>query len=102
MKPVKADGADLVEGRVPLEADDGAGGEGHRDHHADGAADDPEAAAAEGDLGEQPLHLLEVAAQGPRDPEQRPDVEDELVTGAVEPAERCAIGQPPFGGTIWR
>ncbi|CAM5473893.1 hypothetical protein SBADM41S_08479 [Streptomyces badius] len=60
-EPGEGRGADLVEGGVPLESDDRAGEQGHRDHHADGAADDAESATAEGDLGQQPLHLAQMA-----------------------------------------
>ncbi|EGJ73035.1 putative ABC-transporter integral membrane protein [Streptomyces sp. Tu6071] len=80
-------GADLVHGGEALEADDGAGRGGHADHDADRAADDAEAAGAEHHLGEQALHLLRVPRERAWNPQQRAQVEEELVAAAVEPGE---------------
>lgn len=90
-------GAEFVHGRVALEADDRAGGQCHADHHADRAADDAEAAAAERDLGQQALYLLEVAAQGARDPQHGGDVEEEVVTCLVEPSQPTAAAAARLG-----
>ena len=114
-------GAELVQRRVALQADLGAGEEGQEGDDADGAADDRQRAGAEGDLGQQPEHLLLVAPQRARGPGQRPAVEAELVAEVVEGAQRLPVhllerpqADPdpvagreqrhhcPFGGTSWK
>ena len=83
--------AELVEGRVALQADLGAGEEGEEGDDADRAADDRQGAGAEGDLGQQPEGLLLVAPQGARGPGERPAVEAELVAEVVEGAQRLPV-----------
>ena len=58
---MSAERAELVQRRVALQADLGAGEEGQEGDDADRAADDRQRAGAEGDLGEQPQRLLLVA-----------------------------------------
>ena len=103
-------GADLVQRRVALQADLGAGEEAHGEDDADGAADDGQGAGAQRHLGEDPQDLLLVAHQGARGPRERAHVERQLLTEGVHQLQRTLVGrlevrharQPVFGGTSCR
>jgi hypothetical protein len=82
--------AELVERRVALQADVGAGEEGEEGDDADRAADQGERAAAQADLGQQAHDLLLVAEQDAVGPADGARVERQLRAEVVEGAQRLA------------
>src|SRR5690606_22003133 len=109
---------DLVEGCVPLQADDDPGEPAHHDDDADGSTEHRQGADAEGHFRDQTQHLVPVVDDRLGNPADSPQEEGELVTQGVERVDRATDEGPqpgprgsdigmdrhydPFGGTICR